>query len=436
MSKFCWFFDIIIGYVDSIDRSRGTLCHSIEQSLTMIEIRDVQTINGHRIHHFIKSDRDQIIDAKHLLLLPALIDPHVHFRVPGAEQKENWETAAAAAIAGGVTTVFDMPNNEPACISAKRLQEKKMMIERQLKIPIHYGLYLGADQNHLDEIPKVKDQIVGLKIYMGSSTGDLLMNDPAALDKAFRIAAENDVLIAVHAEDEDLIRMRKEKCKAALHLGAALHSIIRNAEVAARAVARAIELCSKYRTRLYIAHVSTREELDLIRQAKKNGLSVYAEATPHHLFLTTKAYETLGTLALVNPPLRESNEAVWEAIDDGTIDTIGTDHAPHLLEEKKLPYGSAPSGFPSIELYLALLLNAHSQGKISLEQIVDLTHTRPQEIFNWEANEDVVLVDLEKVKKIDNQHLKTQAKWSPYAGMTLKGWPCYTILNGTVYEIA
>lgn len=399
----------------------------------MVEIRQVQTIDGHRINHSIEGE-DRVIDAKDLILLPALIDPHVHFRIPGAAHKENWETASQAAIAGGVTTVFDMPNNSPPCVSAKRLAEKKQLIDAQLKIPLRYGLYLGADQNHLEEIAKVKDQIVGLKIYMGSSTGDLLMKDPKALEKAFRMAGENDVLVAVHAEDEDLIEERKVKCKAALHLGAAAHSLIRNAEVAARAVKVAIALAKQYGVRLYIAHVSTREELDLIREAKMAGLPVYAEATPHHLFLTTVAYERLGTCALVNPPLREDNRALWEAIQDGTIDTIGTDHAPHLLEEKRRPYGSAPSGFPSIELYLALLLNAYHEKKISLEQIVSLTHTRPQEIFRWPLNDDVVLVDLNKQRMVDDVHLKTKAKWSPYAGMTLQGWPRYTILKGKVYD--
>jgi dihydroorotase len=399
----------------------------------LIEIRNVQTIDGCTIDHSINSDHHQVIDGTGLVLLPALIDPHVHFRTPGAEHKENWETASQAAIAGGVTTVFDMPNNTPSCITAKRLAEKKEIIDHQLKIPLRYGLYLGADQNHLDEIPKTKHQIVGVKIYMGSSTGDLLMNDPAALDKAFQIAGENDVLIAVHAEDEELIQKRKTECKAALH--PASHSIIRNPEVAARAVAQAIDLATKYHTRLYIAHVSTKEELDLIRKAKKKKLPIYAEATPHHLFLTTKLYETLGTRALVNPPLRDTTEALWDAIYDHTIDTIGTDHAPHLLSEKNQPYGSAPSGFPSIELYLALLLNAHHEKKISLAQIVSLTHTRPQEIFRWKPNDDVVLVDLNKRRTIDNAHLKTKAKWSPYAGLTLTGWPRYTILNGQVYEV-
>ncbi|MBX7066378.1 MAG: dihydroorotase [Parachlamydiales bacterium] len=399
----------------------------------MIEIKNAKTIDGKRTDRKIPSDQTKIIDASTLTLLPALIDPHVHFRVPGAEHKETWATATDAAVHGGVTTVFDMPNNTPSCITLERLKEKKKIIDGQLKIPIRYGLYLGADQNHLEEIARCKDEIVGVKIYMGSSTGDLLMKDPAALEKAFQIAGENDVLVAVHAEDEDLIQERKRKLS--LHSHASDHSIIRNAEVAKRAAALAIELAAKYGVRLYIAHTSTKEELDLVRQAKRQKLKVFAETTPHHMFLTTKLYEKLGTMALVNPPLRDTNEPVWEAIHDGTIDTIGTDHAPHLLEEKRLPYGKAPSGFPSIELYLALLLNAHAHGKISLEQIVRLTHTRPREIFRIKENDDVVLVDLEKTKTVEDAHLRTKAKWSPYHGMTLKGWPKFTILKGRVYEI-
>ncbi len=399
----------------------------------MIEIRKVQTIDGRRIDLKIEGEK-RVIDAEQLTLLPALIDPHVHFRTPGAEHKENWESASRAAIAGGVTTVFDMPNNNPSCITKERLEEKRRVIEKQLKIPLRYGLYLGADQNHLSEIGRVKNEIVGLKIYMGSSTGDLLMNQPEALENAFRIAAENNVLVAVHAEDEELIEERKRKCKAALHLGAAAHSVIRDEAVAVKAVAQAISLAKKYGTRLYIAHVSTRGELNLIRQAKMEGLFVYAEATPHHLFLSTSLYDKMGTRALVNPPLREDSAPLWEAIQDQTIDTIGTDHAPHTLEEKNRPYGSAPSGFPSIELYLALLLNAHHEKKISFAQIVSLTHTRPREIFHLKPNNDAVLVDLNETRTIDDAHLHTKAKWSPYAGMSLQGWPRYTILKGKVYD--
>ena len=330
-----------------------------------------------------------------------------------------------------------MPNNTPSCYSAERLEKKIALIEEQLKrakIPLRYYLYLGADQEHLEEIPKVKDRIAGLKIYMGSSTGDLLMRDEAALDKAFRIAAENDVIVAVHAEDEAMIEKNRKEVSSA---HPAVHSKIRNPEVAASALAHAIGLSRKYGTRLYVAHVSTKEELDLIRKAKKEGLSVYGEVSPHHLFLNEDLYEKLGTFALVNPPLRskKDNEALWEAIHDETIDTIGSDHAPHTIEEKKRPYGKAPSGFPSIELYFSLFLNAYHEKKISLEQIVSLTHTRPQEIFRIPLNEDIVLVDLEKKRTIDDAHLHTKVKWSPYAGMKIQGCPRYVILKGRVYEV-
>jgi len=403
----------------------------------MIEIRKVQTTDGHRIDHFIESDSQISIEAQDLMLFPALIDPHVHFRTPGQEHKEDWETGARAAIAGGVTTVFDMPNNDPPCITSERLIEKKRLIETQIaraKIPLRYRLFFGADAQHLGELPKVKNQIAGLKIYMGSSTGGLLMSDRKALEEAFRIAGLHDILVAVHAEDEHLIQLNQKK-----HVGPdpRLHSTIRSPAVAAKSVSLAIELAKKHKARLYIVHVSSKEELDLIREAKKEGLPVYAEAAPHHLFLSDAAYDKLGTKALVNPPLRASKdcEALWEAVSDETIDTIGTDHAPHTLEEKNRPYGSAPSGFPSIELYFPLLLNAYHEKKLSLEQIVSLTHTRPQEIFDLPLNEDIVLVSLFEKRQVADSKLHTKAKWSPYAGWTLQGWPRYTILGGKLFDL-
>jgi dihydroorotase len=404
----------------------------------MIEIKKVQTTDGHRIDLFIESEESRVIDASRYMLFPALIDPHVHFRVPGAEHKETWETGAKAAIAGGVTTVFDMPNNTPSCVSLERLESKRRMIDDQLQrvgIPLRYGLYLGAEKSHLREMDKAREKIVGLKIYMGSSTGDLLMSDRASLDEAFRIAAENDLLVAVHAEDEHLIQLNRKKFEG--KTDAAVHSEIRSPAVAARSVELAIELAKKHGARLYVVHVSSAEELKLIRAAKKEGLPVYAEAAPHHLFLHDESYRKLGTKALVNPPLRAKTDcdALWEAIEDETIDTVGTDHAPHTLEEKSRPYGSAPSGFPSIELYFALLLNAFHEKRLSLEEIVSLTHTRPQEIFDLPLNDDVVLVDLEKKKTIDNSRLHTKAKWSPYEGWTLKGWPRYTILDGKLFDL-
>lgn len=404
----------------------------------MIEIRKVQTVNGQRTDVFLHSKENHAIQAEGLTLFPALIDPHVHFRTPGAEHKESWETAAKAAISGGVTTVLDMPNTSPPCCNRERLEQKKALIEAQLKkvgIPLRYGLYLGADQDHLEEIGKAQDLIAGVKIYMGSSTGDLLMENRAALEKAFRIAAEHDVLIAVHAESELLIQAKKKEYQ---HIkDPRVHSIIRSPEVAKEAIEEAVSLAEKYGARLYIAHVSTEAELRIIRKAKDRRVKVYAEATPHHLFLTEEAYQTLGTKALVNPPLRSQADqaALWQAIEDETIDTIGTDHAPHTLEEKMRPYGEAPSGFPSIELYFPLLLNAYHEQKLSLAQIISLTHTRPQEIFRLPPNDDVVLVDLERIRTIDDAHLHTKAKWSPYKGWTLKGWPRYTVVEGRLFDL-
>lgn len=404
----------------------------------MIEIRKVQTTDGHRIDHFVKSDEEVVIEAQDLMLFPALIDPHVHFRVPGGEHKEDWETGARAAIAGGVTTVFDMPNNDPPCTTKDRLKEKKRLIEVQIAragIPLRYRLYFGADAKHLSELPKVKGEIAGLKIYMGSSTGSLLMCERGPLEEAFRIAGSSDILVAVHAEDEHLIQINRKKHRG--NLDPSVHSAIRSPATAAASVALAIELAKKHKARLYIAHVSSLEELALIRAAKKDGLPVYAEASPHHLFLSDSSYAHLETKGLVNPPLRAQSDcdALWEAIGDETIDTIGTDHAPHTVEEKNRPYGSAPSGFPSIELYFPLLLNAYHDKKLSLEQIVSLTHTRPQEIFDLPLNDDVVLVDLNKKKKVEDALLKTKAKWSPYAGRLLKGWPRYTILAGKLFDL-
>ena len=330
-----------------------------------------------------------------------------------------------------------MPNNSPACSTLSSLHAKDKQIQEQLhhaKIPLRYRLYLGADKRHLKEIAPLKDEIAALKIYMGSSTGDLLMNDKKALHDAFQIAAENDVLIVVHAEDEE---MMQERAKSLSSKNPKSHSIVRSPLVAATAVEEAISLAEKTKARLYIAHVSSEMELKLIRAAKKKGLRVFAEATPHHLFLDESAYETLGTKALVNPPLRSKKdvEALWQAIDDGIIDTIGTDHAPHTLEEKMQPFGKAPSGFPSIEFYFPLLLNAWHQKKLTLEQIVSLTHTRPQEIFDLPINDDIVLVDLNKSRTVEPHMIRSKAGWSPYLGLTLKGWPRSVICNGKWFDL-
>jgi dihydroorotase len=373
-----------------------------------------------------------------LTLLPALIDPHVHFRTPGHEYKEDWRTAARAAIRGGYTTVFDMPNTLPPTITQTYLHEKKALIDTQLQevgIPLRYQLFFGADKNHLDEIAKVKDEVIGIKVFMGCSTGNLVIDDDESLEKVFRIAAENNLIVAVHAEDEQLLQQRKAEFKDRKEY--AVHSEIRNIEVACRAVKKAIALSERYHARLYILHVSSREEIELIDRAKQAGLSVYAETTPHHLFLDTTAYSILKGKAVVNPPLRlaTNRTALFAAIHAGIIDTIGSDHAPHTLAEKEKIYGECPSGMPGIETTLPLLLNAHYENLLSLDEIISLTSKRARDIFHLEKNNDVVLVDLKKEIPISEKELKTKCGWSPYAGRTLHGCPVYTILGEHCYDL-
>ncbi len=405
----------------------------------MIRIFNVQTIGGSRISVSAPSDRPEEIDGSHLTALPALIDPHVHFRTPGAEHKEDWGSGAAAALAGGVTTVLDMPNNTPSCTSLAALEQKSSLVEAQLKranLPLRRGYYLGATKSNFSEIASCASRIAGIKIFMGSSTGDLLVEDPIALRDLFHLAASLDLIIAVHAEDDELIRRNKELYGAATSPSS--HSLIRSSKAAAIAVEKAIRLAETAKARLYIAHVSTKEELSLIAHAKRCGLKVFAEAAPHHLFLNISDYQSLGSKALVNPPLRDRDdvEALWDAVRDGTIDAIGTDHAPHSLAEKLAPYPKAPSGMPSIEFYLALLLDAASQGKISLQKIVELTSERPREIFRLPKHGDLVLTDLEKTRTIEREMIFSKAGWSPYLGLTLKGWPVYTLCEGRLFHRA
>lgn len=405
----------------------------------MIKIEKVRDIYGALIEvPAIESKQDIIINDAGLTLLPALIDPHVHFRTPGHEYKEDWRTAAQATIRGGYTTVFDMPNTLPPTITQKDLHDKKMLINAQLNevgIPLRYQLFFGADKNHLDEIVKVKNEIIGIKVFMGCSTGNLVIDDDESLEKVFRIAAENDLIVAVHAEDEEMLKQRKVEFKDRKEY--AVHSEIRNVAVAVRAVKKAIALTERYKTKLYILHVSSQEEVRLIDRAKQAGLPVYAETTPHHLFLDTSVYPALKGKAVVNPPLRmaEDRAALFDAIHTGIIDTIGSDHAPHTVAEKEKVYGECPSGMPGIETTLSLLLNAHYENLLSLEEIISLTSKRAREIFNLEKNNDVVLVALKKERVVKESELKTKCGWSPYAGRVLRGCAVYTVLGENCYKL-
>ncbi len=401
----------------------------------MIEVRNAVDIHGGNRDYFIPSAQNKTINAEGLLAFPGLIDGHVHFRTPGFEYKENWISGAQAAVHGGITTVFDMPNTNPVTTSLSDLQEKKALINSQLSdIPLRYQLYLGADRSHFDEISRCKDQIAGIKVFMGSSTGNLLVDDDQSLSEVFKLAAQYDLVVALHAEDEKMIEENSNQFKD--RHDALTHSLLRTPEVAAHAIKRALALSKPFNTKLYFLHISSQKEIELIAKAKQEGRLIYAETTPHHLFLDTSAYEYLGTFAQVNPPLRspEDRKALWQAVNEGIIDTLGSDHAPHTIEEKRKPYREAPSGMPGIETMLPLMLNAYNTHLLSLEKILSLMHTRITEIFHLPTNDDLILIDLKKTTTVEAKKLHSRSSWSAFEGTQLTGHPVCTIVQGQVYD--
>lgn len=332
------------------------------------------------------------------VLIPGVIDVHVHFRDPGAPEKEDWESGSAAALAGGVTTVLDMPNTNPATVTVEALEAKRAIAKAKSKVG--FGLFFGATRDNLDEIRKAQN-ICGIKIYMGSSTGNLLLDDPAIWEEVFKIAKEKNVPVVVHAETESMIQAGKRDC-----------------ECARVATEAAIALREKIGNRLHIAHLSCRAEVELVRAHKCPELT--CEVTPHHL-LFTKEDQKDGFLKM-NPPLRskEDVEALWEGLRDGTIDCIATDHAPHTMEEKKSE--NPPAGVPGVEFMLPLMLNAVNEGKLTLERLVELTSENPSRIFGVPV-QGQVLVDMNLEKTIRREDVKSKCGWSPYENRNIKGWP-------------
>lgn len=390
----------------------------------MITIKNVKTLLGAVSNQTIESEQNTVIDAEgKLLMLPALIDPHVHFCVPGEEGDEDWKTGSAAALSGGVTTVFDTPDGKPSCNTQANFLAKKQKIDKQLaeaKIPLRYRLYIGADENNLEEIGKVKNEAVGIKVFIGPSSKSFQMQNKEAFDRLFQIAAQDNLIVAIHyAGDENY---------------ALSETFDRNKMI--EATHQALNLSIKYSGQVFILHVCTKEQIKLVRQAKDEGCLAYAEATPHHLFLTDEDSKKWGMKVQLNPPLQTKSDqkALWEAIQDGTIDIIGSDHMSRALAEKNPPFGQTFSGLPAVETMLPLLLNAYHEKKITLEKIVQLTRINTERIFNLNSTSDVVLVDLEKTQAVQNQNLKTNCHWSPFEGQQLKGWPVYTVVQGKVYK--
>ncbi len=354
----------------------------------------------------------QTVDVTGLTLLPGLIDVHVHLREPGGEHKEDFHSGTCAALAGGVTTVLAMPNTNPPITDQAALDDA--LYRAASKSVCDFGLYLGGTADNIEEARSLADRVAGLKLYIGSSTGSLLVDHlPAQIQHFERFPRE--AIIATHAEDESAVRYYAS-------LGQRRPPIC-----AALSVAHLLTLAEQIGRRLHICHVSTGAELALIRDAKRRGVRVTCEATPHHLFLSTDDEIELGAFGRVNPPLRSAKdiEALWENLD--VIDLIATDHAPHTIEEKES--NKPPSGMPGLETMLPMLLTATHDGRLTLPDIARMTSTRPAEVFSIEHKgeitpgyfADLTLVDLTETWQIDNESLFTRCGWSPFAGKQVRG---------------
>lgn len=362
-------------------------------------------------------------------LWPGAVDGHVHFRDPGAPHKEDFGSGSAAAVSGGVTTVFDMPNTNPTTTTRARLEEKRAMAAS--KSHCNFGLFFGANPTNLDEARAVEN-VPGLKIFMGCSTGDLLVYEPEDLERIF---AGYEGRICVHAESE--LRLREREARFATEDDPAIHSTIRDPEAAAEAVRMAATLAKKYDRRLHILHLSTQLELDVLAEV---GGRTSCEVCPHHLFWDTSAYVEWGTFARMNPPLRgaEDRAAMWAALNEGTVDMIATDHAPHTVAEKSRPYRQAPSGVPGVETMLPMMLDAAHRGACTYEQVLEWLCHAPARLYGIEARHalvvgnwaDMVVIDPNLERAVRDEDQFSRCKWSPWRGRTLRGWPVKTFVNG------
>lgn len=387
------------------------------------------------IDTLIDTNAGEEIDAGGHLLLPGVIDPQVHFRDPGATHKEDLASGSRAAVRGGVTSFLEMPNTRPATTTQAALDAK---LKRASQVSVaHYGFFVGATARNVDSL-ETMGPACGIKVFMGSSTGDLLVDDPAVLERIFSAGRR---LIAVHAEDEQRIRERTSLLlDDATEPEPALHSRIRDVECAMLATRRALELSTRYGRSLHVLHLSTAEEAELLGRDKPR--QVTCEVIPNHLFLSTDDYERLGTLVQMNPPIRDTGngDRLWQALRDGVIDIIATDHAPHTLEEKSLPYPRSPSGMPGVETSLPLMLTAMHDGRCTLAEILGWMCEGPARIYGIPGkgrlepgrDADMTLVDMDSEVEVRNEDMFTRVRWSPFAGRRLRGWPLYTVVGGQV----
>lgn len=391
-------------------------------------------IEGHKIAAIdvaLHTQADEVVSAQGLHLLPGVIDDQVHFRDPGLDHKEDLRTGSRACAKGGITSFFEMPNTKPATITCELLHAKLELAST--KCLVNYAFFIGATPDNVQELSRA-ERTPGIKIFIGSSTGSLLVDEQSALERIF---AETSLPITAHCEDETTVRANAARFSGSSDV--ADHSRIRDHKAAIVATQRAIDLAIRHRHRFHVLHVSTADEVQLIAAAPSELIT--AEACPHHLLFHTGDYERLGSLVQMNPSIKfeDDNAALWQGLLDGHIDIIATDHAPHTLAEKQQPYPVSPSGMPCVENSLALMLNEMQvHQRCSLRQIVTWMCESPARIWNVKnkgriavgCDADLVLVDLAKEQTVRNAEQVSKCGWSAWDGSKLRGWPVRTWVMG------
>jgi len=410
----------------------GTCVTPVGIAETDVGIRDgiivaLGSLNG--------ADARDVIDCAGLHVLPGVIDSQVHFREPGLEHKEDLGTGTAAAAMGGVTAVFEMPNTKPSTITAADLADKCRRARGRAWVDIAF--YIGAAPENVEELGELErlPGCAGVKMFMGSSTGSLLVDDDTTVAQ---VLANGHRRMAVHAEDEPRLKARFTIVEGGAD--PSMHTEWRDVETASLATRRLLALAEGVRRRVHVLHVTTADEMAIL--ADHHDLAT-VEVTPQHLTLAApECYELLETFAQMNPPIRDARhrEALWAAVADGTVDVIGSDHAPHTREEKKKPYPESPSGMPGVQTLVPVMLDHVAKGRLSLERFVDLTSAGPARIFGVAGRGRIAvgfgahftIADLKARRMITNRWIVSRCGWTPFDGLNCTGWPVATIVEGRV----
>ena len=379
------------------------------------------------------AEADERLDVSGLTVLPGVIDTQVHFREPGLEHKEDLQSGSLAAVMGGVTAVFEMPNTKPPTTNKEAIEDK--VARGRNRMHCDFAFYVGGTHENAAQLPELErmEGICGVKVFMGSSTGNLLVPDD---DGVGDILKHINRRAAFHSEDEYRLRERRPLAETGNVL---THPVWRDEEAAISSTRRLIKLAREANQHIHVLHVTTEEEMQML-SANRDIVSV--EVTPQHLTLAApEAYEEIGTFAQMNPPIREARHraALWKALEQGIVDVIGSDHAPHTREEKAEAYPHSPAGMPGVQTLLPLMLDHMAEGKLSLEKLVTLTSLNAQKLFSLKEkgaikignHADLTFVDLKRSETITEEWVAARCGWSPFTGRNIRGWPVGTMVRGT-----